>query len=127
MLFSLEKSSHASWRLDHTFTSKYLRNMGLSNCKFKNNSIYSILHICVILFILYYSQKWEKSDVRWHGNGTMSYRTKKSFDFQPHLSVGDHSMDTITTLNVPVLTGYYQKRDGGWFEKYAAEFAFTNL
>ena len=76
---------------------------------------------------LYYSQKWEKSDVRWHGNGTMSYRTKKSFDFQPQLSVGDHSADTITTLNVPVLTGYYQKRDAAWYEKYAAEFAFTNL
>ena len=99
---------------------------GLVNLKM-NLMYYSILHSCIILFILYYSQKWEKSDVRWHGNGTMSYRTKKSFDFQPHLSVGDHSMDTITTLNVPVLTGYYQKRDGGWFEKYAAEFAFTNL
>ena len=95
--------------------------MNLKNIRF------ILYFIFVYSFILYYSQKWEKSDVRWHGNGTMSYRTKKSFDFQPHLSVGDHSMDTITTLNVPVLTGYYQKRDGGWFEKYAAEFAFTNL
>ena len=100
--------------------------MALSNCKLLDSFYTSYIFVYYFLF-LYNSQKWEKSDVRWHGNGTMSYRTKKSFDFQPHLSVGDHSADTITTLNVPVLTGYYQKRNGGWWEKYAAELAFNNL
>ena len=73
------------------------------------------------------SQKWIKDDVRWHDNGTMSYRTKKSFDFQPDLSVGDHSKDLIHTLNVPAISAYYQLRNKGYWESLAPAFAISDM
>ena len=73
------------------------------------------------------SQKWFKEDVRWHNNGTMSYRTKKTFHFQPELSVGDHSKDLISTLNVPALSAYYQLRNKDWWEYYLPDAAISAL
>ena len=82
-----------------------------------------------VLINIYFicSQKWVKDDVRWHKNGTMSYRTKKSFHFQPDMSVGDHSKDLIHTLNVPAISAYYQLRNAGWLQSYASEFAISGM
>jgi len=74
-----------------------------------------------------YHQKWVKEDVRWHNNGTMSYRTKKSFHFQPKLSVGDHSKDLISTLNVPAISAYYQLRHKSWWEYYGPDWAISSM
>ena len=76
---------------------------------------------------LIYSQKWIKEDVRWHDNGTMSYRTRKLFHFQANLSVGSHSTDLITTLNVPVISAYYQMRNKGWFETMVANSLISGM
>eukprot|EP00096_Caligus_rogercresseyi_P010603 TRINITY_DN3930_c0_g1_i1.p1 TRINITY_DN3930_c0_g1~~TRINITY_DN3930_c0_g1_i1.p1 ORF type:complete len:633 (-),score=188.22 TRINITY_DN3930_c0_g1_i1:556-2454(-) len=74
-----------------------------------------------------YHEKWLKEGVLWHGNGTMSYSTRKVFSFQREGSIGDHSTDRITTLNIPLLTAYYQMRDSNFFVQYALESAVSML
>nr|XP_040570239.1 lysosome membrane protein 2-like isoform X2 [Lepeophtheirus salmonis] len=59
--------------------------------------------------------------VIWHNNGTMSYKTRKVFSYQRELSVGDHSVDKILTLNVPLLTAYYRMRNSIFFAQYGLE------
>ena len=56
-----------------------------------------------------------------HGNGTMSYRTRKEYTFMPELSVGDHADAQITTLNVPAISAYYQLRNADPFTVWGLE------
>lgn len=74
-----------------------------------------------------YHQKWTKEKVHWHGNGTMSYSTRKHYTFMPSLSVGDHSKDNITTLNIPMLTSYYQMRDANFMTAWGLETILYSL
>jgi len=74
-----------------------------------------------------YHQKWIKSNVSWHKNGTMTYSTRKEFKFIPELSVGDQSEHKITTINVPLISAYAQSKDLGWFAKYAADAVFNTV
>ena len=47
----------------------------------------------------------------------MSYSTRKIYKFMPELSSGHHSEDFVTTLNVPVISAYYQMRDSdSWIQ-----------
>lgn len=46
---------------------------------------------------LVFRQKWIKENVTWHGNGTMSYQTRKEFKFAPELSSG-HQVSNLTKL-----------------------------
>jgi hypothetical protein len=46
---------------------------------------------------LVFRQKWIKENVTWHGNGTMSYQTRKEFKFAPELSSG-HQVPNLTKL-----------------------------
>ena len=57
----------------------------------------------------------------------MSFRTKKSFHFQAELSVGDHSTDVINTLNVPVISAYYQMRNQESWQTYFPEWAISTM
>lgn len=63
-----------------------------------------------------YRQKWLKQNITWHNNGTISYRTRKIFTFVPSESCAGCSdvNDTITTLNIPAISAYYQMRDARW-------------
>jgi len=64
-----------------------------------------------------YTQKWIKQNITWHENGTISYRVRKIFTYNSSLSCPtcDDKLDTVTTLNVPVLSAYYKMRDEGWW------------
>jgi len=84
-----------------------------------------------------YHQKWVKKDVVWHGNGTMSYRTKKEYDFQPELSFRmdedsgrkvmlDASTDLITTVNVPMISAI-RRVQGDWWKTNALKVALFGL
>jgi hypothetical protein len=66
-----------------------------------------------------YIQQWVKQNITWHDNGTISYRTRKIFTFNPSLSCPScrDSSDVVTTLNVPALSAYYQSRDKDWFTR----------
>lgn len=66
-----------------------------------------------------YHQKWIKQNISWHGNGTISYKTRKVFTYMEHLSCAgcNESGDLITTLNVPVLSAYHQMKDSNWFSR----------
>ena len=44
----------------------------------------------------------EKTDVTFHDNGTVSYRTKPMYFFEPHMSNGTES-DKIYTVNIPFI------------------------
>ena len=65
----------------------------------------------------FFSQKWIKENVTWHSNGTMSYSTRKEFKFIRELSFSDQSTTNITTINVPLLSAYYQSRKMGYYVK----------
>merc|ERR1711971_1350843 len=64
-----------------------------------------------------YHQKWIKENVTWHSNGTMSYSTRKEFKFMRELSFSDQSTTNITTINVPLLSAYYQTRKMDYYLK----------
>lgn len=57
----------------------------------------------------------------------MSYSTRKEYTFMPDLSVGHHSEDNITTLNVPVISAYYQMRESGYFATWGLEALISGL
>ena len=57
----------------------------------------------------------------------MSYSTRKIYTFMPELSVGHHSKDVITTLNVPVLSAYYQMRKANPFTIWGLETIIYSL
>ena len=48
----------------------------------------------------------------------MSYSTRKIYTFMPELSIGDPKKDNITTVNVPLLSAYHQKRDADMWGKF---------
>lgn len=44
----------------------------------------------------------------------MSYSTRKVYTFMPELSDGHHSEDIITTVNIPMLSSFYQMKDANF-------------
>ena len=52
----------------------------------------------------------------------MSYSTRKEFKFIRELSVGDQSATNLTTINVPLLSAYYQARKMNYYLKATADY-----
>merc|ERR1719320_438633 len=83
-----------------------------------------------------YHQKWIKEDVVWHGNGTMSYRTRKEYKFKPELSFQldnngvkkmlDHSTDKIVTVNIPMISAI-RRVQGDSIQTFALKVALFGL
>jgi len=84
-----------------------------------------------------YHQKWIKEDVVWHGNGTMSYRTRKEYKFMPELSFQlnedtgvktmlDHSTDNIVTVNIPMISAIMRVQ-GDWWQTSLLKTALFGL
>ena len=48
-----------------------------------------------------YRSKWEKTNIIYYDNGTVSYNEKKTYYFVPELSFADENVN-ITTLNAPL-------------------------
>jgi len=61
-----------------------------------------------------YQQTWIKENIKWHNDGTMSYSTRKEFEFVREKSLGDHTKDNITLANVPAISAMYQNRASSW-------------
>jgi len=68
-----------------------------------------------------YRQTWTKQNITWHDNGTISFRTRKIFRFVPEESCPScqDTKDNITTINVPLVSAYYQSRDADWKQTYS--------
>lgn len=49
----------------------------------------------------YFRENWEKINISFHDNGTVTYQTRKLYYFDREASYGSED-DMITTLNVPV-------------------------
>ncbi|XP_022700947.1 scavenger receptor class B member 1-like [Varroa jacobsoni] len=56
-----------------------------------------------------YRERRQKVNITFNGNGTVSYRQIVSYDFLPHLSVGNLD-DELFTLNVPMIGSAYKNR-----------------
>nr|CAH0101993.1 unnamed protein product [Daphnia galeata] len=56
-----------------------------------------------------YNEKWEKVNLTWHPNGTVSYQPTKTFFFNQEMSYGDES-DLVQTLNVPLVSAVEQMK-----------------
>ena len=78
----------------------------LVTIQFPGVPVYRIFTVTYYLFV--FSQKWIKENVTWHGNGTMSYQTRKEFKFIPELSSGNQETDIINTANVPAISAFHQ-------------------
>ncbi|XP_071035326.1 uncharacterized protein [Parasteatoda tepidariorum] len=69
-----------------------------------------------------YKSKWVKEDLEWQ-NGTVSYKERKSFYFDPEHSEGTEN-DTIYTLNGPLIFASSFLQDKGKYTQEAADYAF---
>ncbi|XP_071514706.1 lysosome membrane protein 2-like [Panulirus ornatus] len=65
-----------------------------------------------------YREHWEKVNVLFHDNGTVSYETQKHYFFEVERSVGDED-DVITTLNIPMVAAVSQWRFAARLAKLA--------
>lgn len=65
-----------------------------------------------------YKETWEKVNLAFHPNNTVSYEPTKKFRFSRELSAGDES-DIIFTLNIPLMSAVNQLKWGGKFSRLA--------
>lgn len=65
-----------------------------------------------------YREHWEKINVGFHDNGTVSYETQKFYFFERSLSVGSED-DLITALNIPMVSAISQWRFAARLAKLA--------
>ncbi|XP_043529819.1 scavenger receptor class B member 1 isoform X1 [Frieseomelitta varia] len=65
-----------------------------------------------------YVQHWEKVDVQFHDNDTLSYKLRKEFTFAPELSVGMEE-DLVVVPNVPMLSATSQSKHAARFLRLA--------
>ncbi|CAK9832022.1 Scavenger receptor class B member 1 [Anthophora retusa] len=65
-----------------------------------------------------YEQQWEKTQVKFNENDTVSYRVKKRFTFAPEWSVGSEE-DLVVVPNVPMLSATSQSKHAARFLRLA--------
>lgn len=53
-------------------------------------------------FFFFFREHWQKVNVKFHNNGSVSYETQKFYFFERNASVGSED-DIITTLNIPMM------------------------
>lgn len=59
-------------------------------------------------FFFIFREKWEKVNVKFNPNGTISYQQKKTFVFDPDQSVGSED-DMVVIPNIPMLVSKQKK------------------
>ncbi|KAL6257646.1 hypothetical protein P5V15_011225 [Pogonomyrmex californicus] len=65
-----------------------------------------------------YNQHWEKVDIKFNDNGTVTYKVKKTFVFSPELSAGSEE-DLVVVPNVPMLSATSQSKHAARFLRLA--------
>ncbi|GAB1862064.1 Scavenger receptor class b member 1 [Camponotus japonicus] len=65
-----------------------------------------------------YLQHWEKVDIKFNDNGTVSYKVKKTFTFDEDLSAGSQD-DLVVVPNVPMLSATTQSKHAARFLRLA--------
>lgn len=65
-----------------------------------------------------YNQHWEKVEVKFNDNGTISYKVKKRFTFSPMESAGSED-DLVVVPNVPMLSATSQSKHAARFLRLA--------
>jgi len=70
----------------------------LWHCTVNNNELF------VIIF-LPHRETWEKVNLTFHDNGTLTYNQQKVYRFDPEQSVGSED-DIVVVPNIPMLVSY---------------------
>ncbi|KAF4519649.1 hypothetical protein B566_EDAN004986 [Ephemera danica] len=65
-----------------------------------------------------YRQEWERMNVTFNENGTVSFQQRKTFFFDPDLSVGDEE-DMVVVPNIPMLSATSQSKHAARFLRLA--------
>ncbi|XP_020294753.1 scavenger receptor class B member 1 [Pseudomyrmex gracilis] len=65
-----------------------------------------------------YSQHWQKEDIKFNENGTVTYKVKKTFVFNETLSAGSED-DLVVVPNVPMLSATSQSKHAARFLRLA--------
>ncbi|XP_014479622.1 PREDICTED: scavenger receptor class B member 1 [Dinoponera quadriceps] len=65
-----------------------------------------------------YTQHWEKTDIKFNDNGTVTYKVKKTFVYAPELSTGSEE-DLVVVPNVPMLSATSQSKHAARFLRLA--------
>lgn len=65
-----------------------------------------------------YMQSWEKTDVKFNENGTVTYKVKKTYVFSEELSIGSED-DLVVVPNVPMLSATSQSKHAARFLRLA--------
>ena len=91
--------THIPWWYIH-------RSVFLIETLFGTTPIIDILAVCVYLDVCWLcSEKRWKTEVKWHDNGTVTYKNLRWWNFEPDMSNGTEN-DTIYSLNLPLLVMY---------------------
>ncbi|XP_076046428.1 lysosome membrane protein 2-like isoform X2 [Oratosquilla oratoria] len=61
-----------------------------------------------------YLMKEKKEAVQFHGNGTVTYKTRPFYYFQPEMSKGLHESDPLVTVNIPFVNAADAVKDQGF-------------
>lgn len=54
------------------------------------------------MFFFVFREKWEKKNIRFHSNGTLTFNQEKIYMFEESLSVGMED-DVVVVPNIPML------------------------
>lgn len=54
----------------------------------------------------FFSEKWDKKNLKFHPNGTVSFNQEKIFEFQESLSNGSED-DLVVVPNIPMLVSIH--------------------
>lgn len=60
-------------------------------------------------YYLYFRETWEKKNLHFHDNGTVSFNQEKIFKFEPSLSVSSDE-DVVVVPNIPMLVSAKKKK-----------------
>lgn len=65
-----------------------------------------------------YREKWEKVNLQFHGNGTVSFQQRKVYHFDPEASAGSED-DLVIVPNIPMLSATSQSKHAARFLRLA--------
>lgn len=62
----------------------------------------------IVIFLYFFSEKWEKKNLVWHENGTVSFNQEKIYAFEEFESAGSED-DVVVVPNIPMLVSIIVK------------------
>ncbi|GAB6025711.1 scavenger receptor class B, member [Chamberlinius hualienensis] len=73
-----------------------------------------------------FREHWNRTDIKWYENGTLSYTKVRTYQFIESMTVGSLD-DVITSINIPAIGVGQLGKESGPFVRVALSFALSTL